>query len=146
MAMTPLAQRLHDKTKADLRSFREVNVNWFSNHVGEHCVYDGSIIDIFWQKQRLHLELKIAEYFEWIEREAQMVSHASLRLDSVTQCIGAVVSYGRQVRKTALDLNARWQSLNEPIDLGNWHDVDDAYIMRRGARLTKAMGLGSEAR
>jgi hypothetical protein len=145
MAMSPLAQRLQDKTKTDLRSFREENVNWFSNNVSEHSMYGGSLIDIFWQNEQLHLEQKIAEYFEWIEREAQTVSPASLRLDSVNQCVGAVVSYGRQVRMIASDLNARRQGLNEALDMGNWHDVNDTYIVHRGARLSIAMGLGSEA-
>ena len=145
MPMLPMAQRMHDKTKSDLQIFREEIVLWYSSRVDENNVYSGSLVDIFWDRHRLHLEQRIADYFEWIEREAQSVSPASLRFESVNQSVGAVVSYSRQIRNMAMDLNARWQKLPEAVDLGQWHDTDDQYITNRGAKLAGAMGLGSQA-
>jgi hypothetical protein len=59
MAMSPLAQRLFDKTKADGREFRNEIVNWKMNDENNGFTFSGSATDIFWQKHRQHLEQKI---------------------------------------------------------------------------------------
>jgi hypothetical protein len=145
MAMTPLAQRLFDKTKADGREFRDEIVSWRMNDDNNGFTFSGSTADMFWQKHRQHLEQKTSEHFEWIERESALISPASLRLQSINQCVGALVTYNRQVRNTAMELNRRWEGLTEPIDRGHWNDVDEEFIVRRGERLTAALGLGSGA-
>lgn len=143
--MNPLAQRLYDKTKVDLRQHRNNIDHWHFERVNEYNLYEGSLIEIFWDKQRIHLELKIAEYFEWIEREAQSISPTSLRLESIEQSIGVVTTYSAQVQDMAIRLNARWQKLAEPVDHGRWDDVDSSAIAKRGYRLASAMGLGASA-
>ncbi len=145
MSMTPLAQRLFDKTKADGREFRDEIVSWRMNDGSNGFPYSGSTIDIFWQKHLQHLEHKISEHFEWIERESALISPTSLRRSSIEQCVGALVAYSRQVRNSAMELNRRWEGLSEPIDRGHWNDVDEKFIVRRGERLTMALGLGSGA-
>jgi hypothetical protein len=113
--------------------------------INEQNVYSGSLIDIFWQKCRLHLENKVAEYFDWIEKGLPTVSPASFRRESIEQCVGAVVTYGRQVRTMAVELNARWQGSSEKLDLGQWDSVNERFIIDRGAKLTRAMGMGPKA-
>jgi hypothetical protein len=43
MAMSPLAQRLYDKSKLDLRDFREEVVQWQMANV----IYPGTLIGVF---------------------------------------------------------------------------------------------------
>lgn len=145
MALSPLAQRLYDKTKSDLREHRSALEQWHFSRVNEYNLYEGSLVDIFWDKQRIHLEQKIAEYFEWIERESQSISPASMRYQSIEQSVGAVISYSSQVQSMAIKLNSRWQKLVEPIDRGQWDEVDQSAIAKRGARLVQALGLGPDA-
>jgi hypothetical protein len=145
MAMTPLAQRLFDKTKADGRQFRDEIVSRRMNDDNNGFIFSGSTADMFWQKHREHLEQKISEHFEWIERESASISPAFLRLQSINQCVGAVVTYTRQVRNTAIELNCAWEGLSKPLDRGHWDGVDKEFIVRRGERLIAALGLGSGA-
>lgn len=146
MATSPLAQRLYDKTKMDLRDFRDEAVQWHMTNVDAHNVYSGTLMDIFSQNGRHHLESKVAEYFEWTEKEALAVSPSALRQESVEQCVGAIVTYGRQVRNTAMELHARWQGFPGLMEIGQWDSVNERFIVDRGAKLSSAMGLGSGAR
>ncbi|MEP7350874.1 MAG: hypothetical protein ABI668_13130 [Sphingorhabdus sp.] len=98
MATSPLAQRLYDKTQMNLRDFRDEVVQWHTAKVNAHNVYSGSLIDVFSQKCRHHVDAKVAEYFEWIEKESLAVSPAAFRQESVKQCVGAIVTYRQQVR------------------------------------------------
>lgn len=146
MAMSPLAQRLYDKTRMDLRDFRDEVVQWHLANVEAHNFYSGTLMDVFGQKCRHHLEGKVAEYFEWIEKEAPAVSPASLRYESLEQCVGTIVTYRQQVRTMAMELNGRWQGLAGMVDLGQLDGVNDKFIVDRGEKLSSALGLGSGAR
>lgn len=142
MATTPLAQRLYDKTNTDLSEFRAELAEWSLRRVGEGMAYSGSIVDAFWQHCRIHLDQKVAEYFEWIEKESRDLSPSSLRRDSADQCVGAVISYSRQVRRTAAEQNRILQHLETGVDNGRWDGVDEEFIRTRGTRLLDALGVG----
>jgi hypothetical protein len=146
MVTSPLAQRLYDKTKVDLRDFRAEAVQWHMAKVDAANVYSGTLMDVFSQNGRQHLERKVAEYFEWTEKEALAVSPSALRQESVEQCVGAIVTYRRQVRATAMELNGRWQGFSGMVEIGQWDSVNETFIIDRGAKLLSALGLGSDAR
>lgn len=146
MTTSPLAQRLYDKTKVDLRDFRAEAVQWHMANVDTGNAYSGTLMDVFSQNGRLHLEGKVAEYFEWLEKEALAVSPSALRQESVEQCVGAIVTYGQQVRTTAMESNGRWQGFSGMMEIGQWDSVNEKFIVDRGAKLSRALGLGSGAR
>lgn len=146
MATTPLAQRLYDKTKADFSTFRGELTEWSVKQISSGLTYGGTIVDMLWQNCRTHLERKVAEYFEWIEKESRDINPSSLKRDSIDQCVGAVIGYSRQVRQTAVEKNRVLQHLGKGVDLGRWEEVDDAAIAARGKKLLGALGIGPTAK
>ena len=146
MATTPLAQRLYDKVRADESSFRNEVAVWHQRQIESGFAYGGSAVDVFWQVSRNHLRTQVAAYFEWIEKEARDVYPSALRRESIEQCVGAVVNYGRVIRRIAVEKHRIMARLTDGDDLGRWDGVDDHSIADRGAKLTAALGLGKGAR
>jgi hypothetical protein len=145
MVTRPLTQRLYDKSKADLRDFRNDMADWHVNQAASGFAFSGTAVDLFWQQSQKYLELKIAEYFEWIEKESAGIMPACLRQEAIEQCVGAVASFGRSVRDMTIKKNKIFQKLKEEADHGLWLGVDDNSIRDRGTRLISALGLGSSA-
>jgi hypothetical protein len=158
MGTRPLTQRLYDKTKLDISEFDNQLAAWDIKQRKIGLAFGGSTAATFWQQSQTHLQSKIAEYFEWIEKESSVVNpssganltfesrlpnpHAqmsnsksstrinkllvvleiptfartsaasgckcrnrttSLRRESIDQCVGAVVTYSRRVRKRTIE-------------------------------------------
>lgn len=141
MSTMPLAQRLYDKNRADISTFRADLGSWSLDQGSRGFEYSGSATDAFWNKCQNHLREKIAEYFEWIENEVAKIPLSKNRRTSIEQCVGAVATYGRQVREIAANQHRRLAKLDNNVDLGNWSGLDDKYVMSRGERLLQALGL-----
>jgi hypothetical protein len=146
MGTRPLAQRLYDKSKSDLTEFRTEMGEWITIQASNGFEFSGSAVDIFWQRSQTHLQGKVAEYFEWIEKESSAISPSDLKRESIDQCVGAVVTHSRQVRRTTVEMNRRLQKLTTDVDHGSWLDTNDNSIRERGKKLLSALGLGPSER
>jgi hypothetical protein len=145
MVMSPMAARLYDKQKMDVSEFR----NWVSEYAGKNSLngfdWSGSTIDYFFQGARNRLQERVAEYFEWIEREAKQVEPSSKRREAIEQCVGATITLSRSIQSCANSFNSRMLKLDSEVDHGNWIDLDDEAIQLRGQRLLEGLGLNSRA-
>ena len=144
--MRPLAQRLYDKSKSDLTAFRSEMGEWVVKQTSNGFEFSGTAVDIFWQRSQQHLQGKVAEYFEWIEKESSTIVPSELKRESIDQCIGAVVTHSRQVRQMTVAMNRRLQKISGDVDHGVWSNTDDNSILERGTKLLSALGLGSSER
>jgi hypothetical protein len=141
MTTLPLTQRLYDITRTDLSEFRSSLADWHINQTQSGFAYGGTAIDLFWQMSRKHLESKIAQYFEWIEKESASISPSALRRQAIQQCGGAVVSYFKQVQNITINKHRTMARLSTAVDFGNWCNVDDQLIVRRINLLLEGYGL-----
>ncbi len=141
MATTHLAQKLYDKTKLDAGVWRADLRSWVAKSAEYGFRYRGSSETALWEMARQHLRHKIPDYCDWIDKEARRVSPSKLRVDSVEQCTGAVISYSRQIRAMTMEMHARLAKLERPVDLGHWEDVDEKAILARGNFLLRSLGL-----
>ena len=118
---------------------------WTAKQAENGFTFSGTAVDLFWQRNAKYLEEKVAEYFEWIEKESAGISPSQLRQESIEQCVGAVVTFGRVVRDATIKKNQILQKLDTEVDHGHWSELNDHSISERGTKLLLAIGLGPSA-